>query len=221
MIPYKLISIEGDIGAGKTTLIEKLKKDNPTWHFIDEPVSTWVNIKDKDNKNLLEVFYEDKNRYSYTFQNCALLSRAINIKKRIDEWMKDCETNPELKQHNVFITERCLETDYYVFAKMLYDDSCMNDIEWTLYKMWYDYIKNQSYPLSKIIYVNTPPDICMDRIKTRGRKGEECIPLEYLRSLDKYQSKWLSEEKERIPVLIYNNYSEEQTTIESVMEFIN
>lgn len=219
-IPYKLISIEGDIGAGKTTLIEKLKKENPNWHFIDEPVHTWVNIKNKDGTNLLEIFYENKERYSYTFQNCALLSRALNIKRTIDNWLKECETNPAMIEHNVFVTERCLETDYYVFAKMLYDDSCMNDIEWTLYKMWYNYIKEQSYPLSKIIYVSTPPDVCMERIKTRGRKGEEGIPLEYLQSLDKYQSSWLMEEKERIPVLNYDNYSENRTTTESVIEFI-
>jgi deoxyadenosine/deoxycytidine kinase len=219
-INYKLISIEGDIGAGKTTLIDKLKKENPTWHFIDEPVHTWVNIKNKDGTNLLEVFYDNKERYSYTFQNCALLSRALNIKQTIDNWMKECETKPELKEHNVFVTERCLETDYYVFAKMLYDDNLMNDIEWTLYKMWYEYIKGQSYPLTKIIYVNTPPDICMERIKIRSRKGEDAIPLSYLENLDIYQAKWLMDEKERIPVMIYNNYSETKTTTQEVIDFI-
>jgi deoxycitidine kinase/deoxyguanosine kinase len=216
-IPYKLISIEGDIGAGKTTIIEKLKKENPTWHFIDEPVQTWLNIKNKDGTNILELFYQDKERYSYTFQNCALLSRALNIKKAIDDWMTECKTKPELIEHNVFVTERCLETDYYVFAQMVYDSNYMNDIEWTLYKMWYEYEKSRNYKTTKIIYLNTPPDICLERIKKRNRKGEEGISIEYLQTLDKYQSKWLSEEN--MPVMIYNNYSE-LTPFEEIIKFV-
>jgi deoxyadenosine/deoxycytidine kinase len=218
-IPYKLISIEGDIGAGKTTLIEKLKKENSTWHFIDEPVHTWTTIKNKDGTNILELFYQDKERYSYTFQNCALLSRAMNIKQTIDDWMKECETKPELKEHNVFVTERCLETDYYVFAQMVYDSNYMNDVEWTLYKMWYNYEKSRNYQTSKIIYVNTPPDICLERIKKRGRKGEEEIPLSYLENLDIYQTRWLLKEI-NIPLFIFDNYSDKQTTFESLIEFI-
>ena len=216
-IPYKLISIEGDIGAGKTTLIEKLKKENPTWHFIDEPVQTWLNIKNKDGTNILELFYQDKERYSYTFQNCALLSRALNIKKSIDDWMTKCKTKPELKEHNVFVTERCLETDYYVFAQMVYDSNYMNDVEWTLYKMWYEYEKYRNYKTTKIIYLNTPPDICLERIKKRNRKGEDGISIDYLQTLDKYQSKWLSEET--MPVMIYNNYSE-LTPFEEIIKFV-
>lgn len=74
-----LISIEGDIGAGKSTLIQYLKERNPTWNFIDEPVGTWTSLKTDEGENLLELFYKDQKRYSYTFQNCALLSRAMNI----------------------------------------------------------------------------------------------------------------------------------------------
>jgi deoxyadenosine/deoxycytidine kinase len=188
---YILVSVEGDIGAGKSTLIEKLKKDHPDWHFVDEPVGTWQSLKTEDGKNLLELFYNDKERYSYTFQNCALLSRALNIKKEIDSWKQRCLLNPEEALSNVFVTERCLETDYYVFAKMLYDDGCMNLVEWDLYKMWYNYVKEQSYPLTGIIYVSTPPEICQERIHQRGRKGEDAIPIEYLNNLDKYQKQWL------------------------------
>ena len=79
-----LITIEGDIGAGKSTLIVKLKTAHPYWHFIDEPVGTWLVLQTEGGANLLELFYKDKSRYSYTFQNCALLIRALNIKKTID-----------------------------------------------------------------------------------------------------------------------------------------
>jgi len=215
-----LISIEGDIGAGKTTLIDKLRKENPTWHFIDEPVGTWQSLKTEDGKNLLELFYENKERYSYTFQNCALLSRALNIKRTIDDWIRLCSLNPEELQNNVFVTERCLETDFYVFAQMLRDDGLMNLVEWDLYKMWYNYVKQQSYPLSRIVYVSTPPEICHERIHIRGRKGEELIPIEYLKNLDLYQKRWLKGDDNQIPVLDYINYGDAQTSTTDVIKFI-
>jgi deoxyadenosine/deoxycytidine kinase len=220
-LPYILISIEGDIGAGKTTLINKMRTMYPNWHFIPEPIDTWQNLKTAEGDNLLELFYKNKDRYSYTFQNCALLSRALNIKLTIDKWKKDCDINPALAKHNVFLTERCLETDYHVFAQMLYDDGCMNLVEWDLYKMWYNYVKSQSYPLSGIIYVTTPPEICADRIKQRGRKGEDDIPIGYLENLDKYQKRWLHSETIGIPLLEFVNYGDRITNINTILNFIN
>lgn len=215
-----LISIEGDIGAGKTTLIDALKKSHPNWHFIDEPVGQWIALKTTDGTNLLEHFYKDQERWSYTFQNCALLTRAMNIKQKIDDWKDAAAENPEIAKHNVFVTERCLETDFYVFAKMLHDDGKMNLMEWDLYKLWYSYVKSLSYPLSGIVYVSTPPEICAERIGIRGRKGEEHIPIEYLRNLDKYQREWLYGKENNIQVMKYINYGESQHSSRSVVKFI-
>lgn len=215
-----LISIEGDIGAGKSTIIQQLKITNPMWNFIDEPVGTWTSLKTDEGENLLELFYKDQKRYSYTFQNCALLSRAINIQNTIEIWQKKCLINPEFVEHNVFITERCLETDIHVFAKMLHDDGMMNKIEWDLYQMWYTYVKGLSTPPTGIIYVATPPEICAERIMTRGRKGEENIPLEYLKNLDKYQIEWLYNSNKNLPVMKYINYGKTQTYTTSIESFV-
>ena len=194
-----LVSLEGSIGSGKSTLINALKERHPDWHFIDEPVGTWQALKNEAGEDLLQVFYKDIKRYSYTFQNCALLSRAINIQKKIEAWraggaLGSC----------VFVTERCLETDYHVFAQMLRDDGMLDAMEWDLYKMWYSYIKETSTPLTGIVYVNTPPTICAERIIQRGRTGEDKISAEYLANLDKYQRAWLANEK--APILLYDNY---------------
>ncbi len=210
-----LVSLEGSIGSGKSTLINALKERHPDWHFIDEPVSTWQALKNEAGEDLLQVFYKDIKRYSYTFQNCALLSRAINIQKKIEAWRAGgCDGSC------VFVTERCLETDYHVFAQMLKDDGMMDSMEWGLYKMWYDYIKDMSTPLTGIVYVNTPPDICADRIKQRGRSGEEKIGSSYLENLDKYQRGWLSNEK--VPILMYDNYSSAaaRNSVEDVEQFL-
>ncbi len=216
-----LISIEGDIGAGKSTLIWQLKSLFPTWHFIDEPVNTWLDLKNTDGTNLLELFYKDKDRYAYTFQNCAVLTRAMKIQAAIQAWQKDCILNPELASHNIFITERCLDTDVNVFAKMMYDDGKLNDIEWQLYTMWYNYVKEQTPSLTGIIYLTTPPEICSQRIKLRGRKGEEDISLDYLKELDSYQKVWMYGSMiASVKKLDYNNYSETLTSLEDVESFV-
>ena len=216
-----LITIEGDIGAGKTTLIDKMKTAHPDWHFIDEPVGTWLGLQTEGGENLLELFYKDKTRYSYTFQNCALLSRALNIKKTIDDWQKLCILNPEEALNTIFITERCIDTDYNVFAKMLHDDGHMNLMEWDLYKMWYSFVKEQSPHLSGIVYVNTPPNICQSRIHIRGRKGEDSIPLAYLQNLEKYQNEWLYGEDNLTRIMTFKNYNGEQNTLKDVEMFVD
>ncbi len=197
-----VISIEGSIGGGKTTLLEQLRQEHPDWHFIDEPLDTWTSLKNESGENLLQVFYKDIKRWSYTFQNCAILSRAQNIKRAVDDWRTECETNPEARRHNVFITERCLDTDFNVFAQMLRDDGMLDGIEWDLYKKWYRMLENW-VTISGLVYVDTPPDVCSQRIKYRAREGEETISDEYLKRLDTYQRRWIDHTS--LQVLRYNN----------------
>lgn len=200
---YMLISIDGGVGSGKSTLLDQLRREYPEWHFIDEPLDTWTALKNEDGESLLEVFYKDKQRWSYTFQNCAVLSRYLNIRRAIDEWQRECARDPSAIRRNVFVTERCLETDFNVFAQMLRDDGCLDGIEWDLYKQWYRMLYD-SVRVHGVVYVNTSPDVCGERIGRRGRKGEEEIPLDYLKALDKYHRRWI--DNTALPVMFYNNY---------------
>lgn len=218
-----LITIEGDIGAGKSTLIDALKRNHPGWHFIDEPVSVWQGLKNEDGENLLELFYKDTEKYAYTFQNCAILSRARNIQAAVRSWQAECVRDPSLMSNRVFVTERCLDTDYHVFAKMMYDTGKMGLLEWDLYKMWYKFAVDNSYPLGGIIHVSTPPEVCDERIHIRGRKGEEKIPISYLQSLEQYQNTWLyGDARCSVPLMKYINYGEasSQSRVEDVEAFV-
>jgi len=188
-----LVSIEGNIGAGKSTLLKRLRADHPDWVFIDEPVDTWTSLTQEDGKNLLQAFYEDKVRWAYTFQNVALLSRFKNIESCITKKMSTT-TGPV-----VFVTERCLDTDHEVFAKMLCADGTMSKLEYDLYQRWFNLLGTSATPLSAIIYCNTTPSVCAERICVRNRKGEEGIPLPYLEDLDRFQRNWVS--GSNLPVL--------------------
>jgi deoxyadenosine/deoxycytidine kinase len=88
------------------------------------------------------------------------------------------------------ITERSLNTDRYVFAKMLYETGKMEDVFYQIYLNWFDTFSNE-FPVHKVVYVKTAPEICYARISKRAREGEDCIPLEYLQSCDKYHEDML------------------------------
>ena len=192
-----LISIEGNIGAGKTTLLNALRQcaaANPSFVFIDEPISLWETIKNERNESLLEVFYNDRRRWSYTFQNAAILTRFQSIQA--------AQKSSSRGKGEVFVTERCLQTDFNVFTKMLVAEKSIDKLEYELYLRWYYHLLNESaVKLSGIVFVATDPHTCHERIQFRGRKGEEkeLLSLNYLESLDKFQRSWIN--KNEVPAL--------------------
>ena len=81
-----IISIDGNIGSGKSTLINILKDEfrfDENIIFLDEPVNEWLQIND-GTTNILDYFYNDKKRWAYTFQNLAFITRSkLLINQRI------------------------------------------------------------------------------------------------------------------------------------------
>ncbi len=62
-----IISLDGNIGAGKSTLLNAIRERISEINYVDEPVGQWTVLKNTEGKNLLELFYEDKKRWAYTF----------------------------------------------------------------------------------------------------------------------------------------------------------
>ena len=179
-----LISIEGNIGSGKSTLLSNLKehyKNNSSVVFLKEPVDEWEQIKDKDGLTMLQKFYADQEKYSFPFQMMAYISRLAILRKVVKE-----------NKNAVLITERSLYTDKLVFAKMLYEQGKIEDVNYQIYLHWFDEFASDC-PVNNIIYVKTSPEKCYERIHKRARQGEEVIPLAYLTSCDEYHNNFLSD----------------------------
>lgn len=180
-----IISIEGNIGSGKSTLLNKLKDyyNNTTGIkvcFLDEPVEEWNKIKDSQNVTILEKYYSNMEKYSFAFQMMAYVSRLSLFRKALKG------------DYDVIITERCLNTDCNVFAKMLHDDKMIEEIEFVIYQKWFDeFIRD--IPETNYIYIRADPEISHKRVIKRGRKGET-IPLEYLQKCHNYHESWLFKE---------------------------
>ena len=195
---FSIVSIEGNIGSGKSTLLEKLRlefKDNKYVRFLREPVDEWEKIKDKDGNTMLQKFYANQAEYSFAFQMMAYISRLTIIRENVRDIMaavkKYKEEGIESKKY-ILITERSLYTDKYVFAKMLYDQGKIEDVKYQIYLNWFDEFA-KDFPVNDVIYVNTDPKKCYERIHKRARVGEEVIPLAYLESCHRYHNEFLDE----------------------------
>jgi len=78
-----------------------------------------------------------------------------------------------------------------VFTKMLEAEGSIDSLELELYERLLVQLKSTATPLSAIVHVNSSPSLCAQRIRMRGRNGEEAITMDYLNSLDSVQSKWV------------------------------
>ncbi len=176
--------LEGNIGAGKTSL-GKVLKESGHFEFLEEPVDRW---RQGFANNLFEMFYNDMKRWSFTFQIMAFITRA----KTWTEILAQVDADS-------VILERSIHTDRNVFAKNLYLVGAMNDSEWQLYQHLWDFLAlNYTEEPDKIIYLRTPAEVCMERIKMRGRNEEQQIPLDYLKRLEDLHDEWLMEHPDAI-----------------------
>lgn len=209
-----IISLDGNIGAGKTTLLSAIRNHLHDVIVVDEPVGQWTSLKNENDKNLLELFYEDKKRWAYTFQNCAILTRLKNIQDAVEA------LDTTVKGPQVIITERSILTDKHVFAEMLRDSGDMDMMEWELYDSWFTMF-SKKYPVNAIIYLSTSSVTSKERIGIRNRQGEDKIQLDYLNTLDQQHKKWI--DHTNLPVLTLSTekgVSQEQN-LQSIRAFIH
>ena len=191
-----IVSFDGNIGSGKSTTCyeyeQYLKRhtddDGGIFPgvtcleeevcFLDEPVALWNQVCDKDGVNILTNLYKDIRANAFKFQMMAYISRLALLRKAVK--------NPKIK---VIITERSVETDRNVFAKMLYDTGDISHDEFQIYTLWFDEFLTD-VPLSGIIYINASPDVCLARIEKRARAGET-IHSDYIQRCHEYHEDWI------------------------------
>lgn len=158
MAPVK-ISIEGNIGSGKSTVITRLCQEARLPVFL-EPVQEW--------SEWLTMFYKDPCRWGMSFN--------INVLLSFNKW----------KNNNFLsIYERSPLSNRYIFSQLQYDKGHMTAIEHKLFEKIYDQL---AWTPDVVIYIRTDPSVSQQRMHTRGRECENQVPLEYLEALhNKYE----------------------------------
>ena len=207
--------IDGNIGGGKTTLIDYLRKvkqiGNRKVVVVEEPTDVWDQIKDENGTPILRLFYENTKEHAFPFQMAAFISRLEVLKCA----MRD---NPNA----IIVTERSLYTDRDVFAKMLFDSGSISLVNYTIYLKWFDLFA-EDYPINKQIYIRADPEVCFDRIKKRSRDGESNIELDYLINCHQYHENMLKDKKKLVldgNIDIFENESQLEFWANSVLEFV-
>jgi deoxyadenosine/deoxycytidine kinase len=198
MVKITIVSIDGNIGSGKSTFISHLKNNvftkSPNVIFLPEPVDEWNTIVDIQGNSILSKFYQDQDKYSFSFQMMAYISRLVLMQDKIKEIKNlharaddnsDKNTNDNHNNNECYyiFTERSLNTDREIFAKMLYEQGKMEDVNYQIYLKWFN---NFAYLPDTYIHINTDPEICLERIKKRSREGESLIELDYLKLCHRY-----------------------------------
>lgn len=179
-----LISIEANIGAGKSTVLQMLQSilDFKYSTCIQEPIDYWENFRDPEsNHSLLKLYYTNPEKYAFPLQTMIYSSLSRVLQQTIEK----TKTYPHL-----IITERSLQSSDGIFTKMLYNSGIMSPIEYQVYQ---NCIANQPIPLDVCIYLRTKPEVCYERVRNRNRQGEQCITLDYLRICHNAHEKWIIE----------------------------
>ena len=130
----------------------------------------WQHVADH---NLLGKYYAEPKRWAYTFQNYAILTRMHALHKLLSS---------PIAPNSYLFSERSVEGDKHIFAKLLHKQGLMDDMEHALYLKVFDSLQSlhQPAPIHKHIYLRTDPQRCWERMQKRGRGEESQVTLDYL-----------------------------------------
>ena len=194
-----IFSIEGNIGAGKTTIIHHLQRLYKDVLLVEEPVKEWQNL---EGENILKKKNEDMLRWGYSFEAYVLITKMNEL------------TKVAYSDTKIILIERCMLTDKAFFDVNVENNLC-NPMEQAMFNNLYEFLSKNVYPkLCGIIYLDTPVEECIRRIEERGRKEEKTIKPEYLKQLDGHFKKVVNESG--VPVLYLNGKYDLKTDLQDI-----
>ncbi len=154
----RYIAIEGNIGAGKTTLARLIAEESGAKLFQEEV----------DDNPFLPKFYENTRAFAFQAQIFFLLNR---YRQQI-----------EIAQRDLFAD---LAVADYLFAKdSIFANVVLEDDELVLYDRLHSLLEARITRPDLVLYLQASPDVLLERIHRRGRQFERSIPEEYLEALN-------------------------------------
>ena len=208
----KTIFIEGNVGAGKSTFL-KMLTEYFNIQVVYEPHEQWQDVK---GENLLDQFYRDGNRWAYTFQTYAFITRILEQEKLA-----------RVNQSGFQFVERSVYSDRYCFGLNCHEIGMMSSLEWSLYQeLWEWFVAHYAQTPIGFIYLRTTPEKCYERLQKRNRSEESAVSLEYISTLHDKHEKWLIQKDgiarslKNVPVLVLDCSKEFEVDIEEQKEYV-
>lgn len=180
---YRYICIEGNIGAGKTTLAEKLS----------ETTGSRLILEEFENNPFLPLFYENPERYALQTELTFLVDRYKQLSSQVI---------------NMSLFEPYTISDYHIFKSRLFAANNLNDDDFRLYNRIFSVMDANLPNPDLMIYLHLEADGLLSNISRRGRSFEKSINRSYLNLLQEAYLKHLRQET-RFPVILLNmkNYN--------------
>ena len=163
------IAVAGNIGAGKTTLVNKLAR-----HYGWEP-----HFEAVENNPYLEDFYKDMRSYAFPLQIYFLHSRFEQIRE-----IRQMKKN--------IIQDRTIYEDAYIFARNLHKAGFINQRDYENYLGLFNSMTSSISPPDLLIYLRAGLPKLTEQIAKRGRDYEEAISIKYLEDLNHHYEDWIS-----------------------------
>lgn len=164
----KTIAIAGNIGTGKSSLVEFLSRSFGIRPFY-EP---------NDENPYLPDFYKDMKRWAFHSQ-LYFLSNKFHMHQQLEQF------------NDVVVLDRTIYEDAEIFATALHDMKKFTGRDWDTYWRFYQIIVDAIRPPDLMIYLRCSMRTLRKRIRLRGRQMEQDIPLSYLKRLEGLYEQWL------------------------------
>ena len=164
----KSIAIAGNIGVGKSTLVE----------FLSRTYGISPYYEPSEDNPYLPDFYSDMKRWSFHSQ-LYFLSNKFRIHQELD------------RMPGLVVLDRTIFEDAEIFAMALHDMKHIDDRDWETYTNFYRSILDAIKPPDLMIYLRCSMRTLRKRIKLRGRAMEQDVPLAYLKRLEGLYEAWI------------------------------
>ncbi len=157
---YNYIAIEGNIGAGKTTLAK----------MISDEFNTRLVLERFADNPFLPKFYEDKERFALPLEMSFLADRYQQL-------------SDDIAQYDLF--KNLIVSDYYIFKSLIFSQVTLQKEEYALYRRIFDIMYKEITKPDLYIYLYQNTDRLLENIKKRGRDYEQNIQAGYLNKIHK------------------------------------
>ncbi len=185
--------MEGNIGAGKTTLAKALAED----------LDGRLLLESFENNPFLELFYREKERYAFQVEMFFLAERYHQLSKNL--------LGDIFQQHTI--------SDYLFAKSAIFSGVNLNGSEHELFLNLFR-IMDRFMPRPDIlIYLHLPLDKVQAQIKERGREYEQSIPVSYLEEIESAYFRYLKEES-RFPIVILEEENMDERNINVTLSVV-
>ncbi|RME89946.1 MAG: deoxynucleoside kinase [Anaerolineae bacterium] len=163
-----LVLVAGNIGAGKTSLTER----------IGERLGWWTGYESVADNPYLPDFYADMRTWSFHLQIYFLGHRAEQYLEAV-------------RDPRPAILDRSIYEDAYIFARALHHMGNLSERDYLAYRRLFDLVVDSLPSPDLLIYLKAPVEVLMERIRRRARNIETGITPEYLSLLESFYDEWI------------------------------